>query len=317
MIDSMKMAWEIIFPVAFMLAVGVGCRKVGLVKRQMVQDVNRLVFNLFLPLLNFMNIYSTDKTQFFTRDNLVLLAVCSISTVGCVVISSLILRLRKCERSIQGVLVQATYQTNGVIFSLPIITALCGADQLAPMSLLILVLSPLYMVLSVLVLAPIRGGKMNLQKTAAEILRNPIIIASVIAFVFLILEIRLPVILTDTMQKMANVTTPLSFVVLGASLHLGGFRRNLSKICGAGLVRLILVPALCLCAGLLLGLRGTHVATLVCLMGAPVAVSSFTLAQTYGADESLAAEIVTATTLAAAVTMFCWITFLSHFQLIL
>ena len=72
---------------------------------------------------------------------------------------------------------------------------------------------------------------------------------------------------------------------------------------------------LLLCAALLLGLRGTHIATLVCLMGAPVAVSSFTLAQTYGADEGLAAEMVAATTMAAAVTMFCWITLLNQLGL--
>lgn len=316
MLQSMKMAWEIIFPVAFMLAIGVGCRKVGLVKPRTVQDVNRLVFSLFLPMLNFMNIYSTDKAMFFTRDNLVLLAICSVSTVGSVVVSEFFLRKRGCAPGTRGVLVQSTYQTNGVIFALPIITALCGADQLAPMSLLILVLSPMYMVLAVLVLAPIRGGEMDLKKTLREILRNPIIIASMVAFLFLVLEIRLPVMVTDTMQKMANVTSPLSFVVLGASLHLSGFRRNLGKLCGAGFVRLILVPGLCLCAGLLLGLRGTHIATMVCLMGAPVAVSSFTLAQTYGADEALAAEIVTATTLAAAVSMFCWITLLSQCALI-
>ena len=316
MLQSMKMAWEIIFPIALMLTIGIGCRKAGLVKSSTVQDVNRLVFNLFLPLMNFMNIYSTDKAQFFTRDNLVLLAICSASTVGSAVITGFVLRLRKCEPRVRGVLIQSAYQTNGAIFALPIITALCGSDQLAPMSLLFLALSPLYMVQAVLVLAPIRGGERNLKKTMREIVRNPIIIASVVAFLFLMLNIKLPVTVTDTLQKMANVTTPLSFVVLGASLSLGGFRKNLVRLCSAGFVRLILVPALCLTAGLLLGLRGAHIATMVCLMGAPVAVSSFTLAQTYGADESLAAEIVTTTTLAAAVTMFCWITLLNHFALI-
>lgn len=313
MLQSMKMAWEIIFPVALMLVIGIGCRKAGLVKDRTVQDVNRLVFNLFLPLMNFMNIYSTDKAQFFTRDNLVLLLICSVSTIASAVITGAVLRLRKCEPPVRGVLVQSVYQTNGAIFALPIITALCGADQLAPMSLLFLVLSPLYMVQAVLVLAPIRGGEMNLKKTLREVVRNPIIIASVIAFLFLVMNIHLPVVVTDTLQKMANVTTPLSFVALGASLSLGGFRKNLLRLCGAGFVRLVLVPGACLCAGLLLGLRGTHIATMVCLMGAPVAVSSFTLAQTYGADESLAAEMVTATTIAAAVTMFCWITLLNQF----
>lgn len=316
MLESMKMAWEIIFPVAFMLVIGIGCRKVGLVTNRTVQDINRLVFNLFLPMMNFINIYSTNKAQFFTRDNLVLLAICSISTVSSALIADFVLRLRKCEAPVRGVLVQSVYQTNGAIFALPIITVLCGSDQLAPISLLFLILSPMYMVQAVLVLAPIRGGEMNLKKTLWEVVRNPIIIASVIAFLFLVLNVKLPVMVTDTIHKMANVTTPLSFVVLGASLSLGGFRKNLPRLCGAGLVRLILVPGLCLCAGLLLELQGPHIATLVCLMGAPVAASSFTLAQTYGADESLAAEMVTATTLAAAVTMFCWITLLNQFALI-
>ena len=312
MINSILMAWEIIFPVGFMLLVGVGCRKAGLVNAHTVQDVNQLVFNLFLPLLNFMNIYSTDKEKFLTRDNLVLLGICTAATIGSVVISSGILKARRYPAPVRGVLTQAVYQTNGVIFGLPIVTALCGSDELAPLSLLILVLSPLYMVLSVLVLAPIRGGKMDLRRTAGEILRNPVLIVSMAAFSLLVLDIRLPVVLTNTMQTMANVTTPLSFVVLGASLRLSGFRKNGKKLLAAGVARLIISPGLCLLAGVLLGLRGTHIATLVGLMGAPVAVSSFTLAQTYGADEELAAEIVTATTMAAAVTMFCWIALLNY-----
>lgn len=316
MLDSMKMAWEIIFPVIFMLAVGAACRKSGLVTRQSVQDINRLVFNLFLPLLNFMNIYSTDKGAFLTRDNLVLLAICTAATIGTVVVGTVVLKKGNCPIQVRGVLIQAAYQTNGVIFALPIITALCGTGQLAPMSLLILVLLPLYMVLSVLVLAPIRGGRMGLKRALKEIFSNKVIQASAAAFFLLVLDIQLPVPVTDTMQKMANVTTPLSFVALGASLHLGGFRKNLWKLVGAGGVRLILCPGLCLGAGLLLGLRGTHIATLVGLMGAPVAVSSFTLAQTYGGDEALAAELVTVTTLAAAVTLFCWITLLNQFGLL-
>ncbi len=311
----MKMAWDIIFPVAFMLTVGVLCRMGGLVKKETVQDINRLVFTLFLPTLNFMNIYSTSKDAFFTRDNLVLLAICSASTIGSVIISNALLKLRKCDPRVRGVLVQSTYQTNGVIFALPIITSLCGPDQLAPMSLMILALSPLYMLMAVLVLAPIRGGKMNFSKTLREVLRNPVILASMAAFFFLVTNLKLPVVLTDTLLKIGNVTTPLSFVALGASLRLSGFRKNAARLCSAGFVRLVLVPGVCLCAALLLGLRGTHIATLVCLMGAPVAVSSFTLAQTYGADEGLAAEMVAATTMAAAVTMFCWITLLNQLGL--
>ena len=314
--SSIFMAWKIIFPVIFMLLTGIACRKAGLVGKQTVQDINRLVFHLFLPLLNFVNIYSTPKDAFLTRDNLVLLGICVVVTVASILAASYVLKLRRCPMPVRSVMVQGVYQTNGVIFALPIITALCGSNQLAPLSLLILVLSPMYMVFSVLVLEPVRGGSRDLRRTAGEILRNPLLIASMLAFLLLLLDIRLPAMLTGVMQTMANVTTPLSFVALGASLQLNGFQKNWKRIWGVGLVRLVAVPGLCLAAGLLLGLRDSHIATLVGLMSAPVAVSSFTLAQTYGADGELAAQIVTATTVAAAVTMFCWIALLNSLGLL-
>lgn len=305
--SSILMAFEIMFPLAFELAAGALCRRRGLIGPEGIEQANRLIFHLFLPLMIFSSIYHTDQSTLFSPQNLLLAALTGGITLAIVLLSEGAGHLRAVPAARRGVITQGLYQTNGVIFSLPIVTALCGAENLGPLSLLILLLTPLDMALAVLVLSPIRGGALDGRGFVKQLLTNPPLLAAAAAFMAGGLGLRLPAALEDTISALAGVTTPLAFVLLGASLSTAGFRRHARILAGVSAARLILCPAVGLALCMALGLRGPYAATMLGLMGAPTAVSSFTLAQAYGGDDALAAEIVAATTLGSAVTMFCWV----------
>lgn len=305
--SSIAMAFGIMFPLAFQLAAGVFCRRQKLIGPEGIQQANQLIFHLFLPLMIFSSIYHTDQTTLFSRRNLLLAALTAGITLAIVLFSEGAQRLRGVPAARRGVVTQGLYQTNGVIFSLPIITALCGAENLGPLSLLIMLLTPLDMALAVLVLSPIRGGAGDFRGLARQILTNPPLLAAAAAFAAGGLGLRLPPVLDSTFTTLSAVTTPLAFVLLGGSLSTAGFRRHAGILVRISAVRLLLCPAAGLALCLALGLRGAHAATMLGLMGAPTAVSSFTLAQAYGGEADLAAEIVAATTLGSALTMFCWV----------
>ncbi len=305
--NSIGMAFEIMFPLAFELAAGAFCRRRKLIGPEGIEQANRLIFHLFLPLMIFSSIYHTDQSTLFSAQNLLLAGVTAGMTLAIVLVSEGVQRLRGTPPARRGVITQGLYQTNGVIFSLPIVTALCRTQQLGPLSLLIMLLTPLDMALAVLVLSPIRGGAKSLRGLARQVLTNPPLLAAAAAFAAGGLGLRLPQALDGTVAALAGVTTPLAFVLLGASLRTSGFCRHARALAGVSAARLILCPAVGLALCLAAGLRGAHIATMLGLMGAPTAVSSFTLAQAYGGDDALAAEIVAATTLGSAVTMFCWV----------
>ena len=55
--ESFIMAWGVVIPMAIMVAVGMLLRKVNLTDEPTMKKVDKLIFNVFMPLLSFYNIY--------------------------------------------------------------------------------------------------------------------------------------------------------------------------------------------------------------------------------------------------------------------
>ena len=68
--------------------------------------------------------------------------------------------------------------------------------------------------------------------------------------------------------------------------------------------KLLVFPALFLGIALLLGFRDAPLAVLLTVFGAPIAVSSFTMAQQMGGDDKLAGQLVVFSSIFSIGTMF-------------
>ena len=68
--------------------------------------------------------------------------------------------------------------------------------------------------------------------------------------------------------------------------------------------RLLICPAIFLPIFVAMGFRDVELMALATMMGAPIAVSSFIMAQQQGADADLAGQSVAFTTLFSVLTMF-------------
>ena len=71
--------------------------------------------------------------------------------------------------------------------------------------------------------------------------------------------------------------------------------------------KLVFFPVLFLGIALLLGFRDAPLAVLLTVFGAPIAVSSFTMAQQMGGDHALAGQLVVFSSIFSVVTMFLFI----------
>ncbi len=303
-VESLFISLEIVLPLFFLMAIGYIIKRTGMMNETSVKQVNSVIFKIFLPLLVFLNIYNTELAESF-NSKLLLYAVAGV-LIQFVLSLCLVILVEK-ENSRRGVMLQGMFRSNFVLFGIPISTALFGEQAAGLAAILIAVIIPLYNVLAVISLEIFNGRRPNILKILLGIVTNPLIIGSVVGVLFLLFHIELPTVLYETVSDISGIATPLAFIILGASFNFGDvgkYARELSLVLGC---KLVFFPVLFLGIALLLGFRDAPLAVLLTVFGAPIAVSSFTMAQQMGGDHALAGQLVVFSSIFSIVTMFLFI----------
>lgn len=303
-VESLFISLEIVLPLFFLMAIGYIIKRTGMMNETSVKQVNSVIFKIFLPLLVFLNIYNTELAESF-NSKLLLYAVAGV-LIQFVLSLCLVILVEK-ENSRRGVMLQGMFRSNFVLFGIPISTALFGDQAAGLAAILIAVIIPLYNVLAVISLEIFNGRRPNILKILLGIVTNPLIIGSVVGVLFLLFHIELPTVLYETVSDISGIATPLAFIILGASFNFGDvgkYARELSLVLGC---KLVFFPVLFLGIALLLGFRDAPLAVLLTVFGAPIAVSSFTMAQQMGGDHALAGQLVVFSSIFSVVTMFLFI----------
>ena len=200
-------------------------------------------------------------------------------------------------------MVQGIFRSNYILFGVPIVSGVFGQEGLGVVSIICAFVIPLYNMLSVAALETFSHGKMNVKKILKGIITNPLIIASLLGIVFLVFQIPLPQAVEETIVDMGQVATPLGLVSLGGFFKFSDTKRFLRQLVII-VVRLLICPAIFLPIFIAMGFRDVELMALATMMGAPIAVSSFIMAQQQGADADLAGQSVAFTTLFSVFTMF-------------
>ncbi len=293
-----------VLPMFLMMATGYLTRALGVLDREDTPKINRIAFRVFLPCLLFYNIYCSDLSS-AVRPRLIAFAVVGVLAVfACAVLA--VLQLEP-ENDRRGVLIQGIFRSNFVIMGLPIAEALVGGEKLGPIAILIAIVVPLFNFLAVVALEVFRGGRPKLGEVVVQILKNPLIVSSVIGIAFLLLRIRLPHAIEQAVSGLGSVATPLQLFLLGAFFRFDGLRRYRRMLTAVTLVKLVVTPAVMLSAAALLGFRGVEFVALIGIFASPTAVNSFTMVQQMGGDSELAGDIVVTTSAFCMLSFFGWI----------
>jgi predicted permease len=143
----------------------------------------------------------------------------------------------------------------------------------------------------------------------ARLLREPIMIGTLLGALFLWQGWHTPVWLTNSLDLIGQIAIPLMLITLGVAVA----RLNAGRL-GRALWLSVLRAAVCLAvalgAGLLFGLPPVALAVLILQVTTPVAVTSYMLAEKYGADADSVAGLVIASTLLSVITLPLTLAFL-------
>jgi predicted permease len=143
----------------------------------------------------------------------------------------------------------------------------------------------------------------------ARLVREPIMGATLLGGLFLWQGWQTPVWLTNSLDLIGQIAIPLMLITLGVAVARLNARR-LGRALWLSVLRAAICLGIALGAGLLFDLPPVALAVLILQVTTPVAVTSYMLAEKYGADAESVAGLVIASTLLSVITLPLTLAFL-------
>ena len=276
----------------------------SLADRKLTKQANAIVFKIFLPCMLFYNVYHSDiGAEIHSRIKLCIWAVGGLLILF-VLLCLIVPKVVKQENQ-QGVVIQGIFRSNYVIFGVAVVQNMYGPKSTTTAAILSAILVPMYNFLAVVALS-IFGEKRETdwKKIILDIVKNPLIISSVLGIIFSLLGIRLPTAVDTTVQDLAKLSTPIAFMILGGDLDFSKVRGNLKVASVVLTIKLVILPLIMIPMIVMMGYRDADLLSGLLAYQTPVAVSSYIMAQQAGADGQLAGQLVVFSSVLSIFTLF-------------
>lgn len=312
--ESFLVAVNAVIPFLCYISFGYVMKVKGVVKEDFLQQLNKMVFKVFYPFMTFYNIYKADANSL---PRPILLVFAGVSILILEVLLVLIIPRFVKENPKRGVIIQAIYRSNFVLFGLPLTVSVFGDSASSVAAMVVTVVITIYNTTSVVILEMFNTeGKTDVKTILVNVVKNPLLQGAVVGLCFFLLGIKVPKSLLTPIAAFADMTSPLALFVLGGTLHFDAIRGNLKYLVPSLAFKLFALPAIMLALGYMVGLRSLELFLLVAIYGTPVAAASYPMAQNMGGDGELAGQFVVISTVVSVVTLFLWIFFLKSVALI-
>ena len=313
--ENIILSFNVIAPLFFLMVIGYAIANyTDLADKDLLKKANSLVFKVFLPCMLFKNIYQSNIREqmqgglcFFAAGSLLLLFA-----LLCLVVPKVVKKENQ-----QGVVIQGIFRSNYVIFGVAVVENMYGSANTVTAAVLSAVLVPMYNFLAVIALS-FFGGKRerDFKKVLVGILKNPLIIASVLGIIASLLGFKLPKAADTTLNDLAKLATPIAFLILGGDFDFSKVRGNLKTAGGVVAVKMVILPLIFIPMVVAMEYRNSDLLAALLAYQTPVAVSSYIMAQQAGADDQLAGQLVVFSSAVSIFTLFVTIFILRQMGLL-
>lgn len=311
-----------VLPILLLIAIGYVLKSIGWLNDDFVKTGNKLVFNIFLPVMLFVNVYNIEGLASIQWDVVIYacLIICLLFGIGYFVA---VFATKVPER--RGVLMQSVYRSNYAIIGLPLAGSLGGAQALAVTSILSAFAIPFFTLFSVISLTMfLNGQKQGKRGLWKEIFLNPMLVAVAIGLVALGIR-QLQNALFDevvfslshhtkflytVLNHISALTSPFALIMMGAQFEFSAVKSMFREILAGTLGRIVLAPIIGIGLAFLLTKAGVlscgpnEYPALIALFGSPMAVSGAVMAIQMKNDEQLSTQLVVWPSLFSILTIF-------------
>ncbi len=311
---SLIFATNATLPIVLTVALGYFIKRLGILTPQIASHINKIVFQVLLPAMLFLNVYNIADIGEINLTYVVY--VVTITVLLFLVFIPVVNFLFK-KRNQKGAILQSIFRSNYALIGIPLANSLFGSEGVAYASILAAFIIPIFNILAVICLSIYSDEKApKIRDILIKILKNPLIISVLVAVVVLLfralfvsadIDFRLSdaTPLFKVLDSLSSAATPMALLALGAQFEFSAIPALKKQIIFGVAIRNILIPSLTISIAYFMGIfSGAHFATFVAAFATPVAVSSVPMAESMGADHKLAGQLVIWTTIASSVTIF-------------
>lgn len=284
---------EIVTPVFLLGAIGFIWVKMGFEYR--VQFVTRLAMTLAVPCLIFTSLMRTqiDPTSLVTLSLATLIAYSAV-----MLISYFILKISQLDN--RTYLAPVIFGNTGNL-GLPLALFAFGEAGLGYAVVVFAIMAVLSFTFGVWLVS---GGGSPLKA-----LKEPIVAATLLGALFMWMDWETPKALTNTLELIGQMAIPIMLLTLGvavARLKPG----RMGRAIWLSLAKVVICIGAAASVGIWLDLPAIPFAVLVLQVSTPVAVTSYMLAEKYGADSDAVAGLVVVSTALSVITIPLTVAFL-------
>lgn len=299
--------WGTIVPIFIIVLLGWGVHRRGFLPDGFLGPANRLVFYVGIPAMIFQSISKSTLREWFSPGVIFITLAAALLTYAT---AWLACRTARMPQSLCGSFIQSAGHGNLGYFGLAVAFYYLGSAGLVHASVIAGFLMILQNVLSTLALhsfstqgATAPGARL----IGGKVLGNPVIAAVLAGMAFSIFALPLPLIAERSLTILSGLALPLALLVIGAALSFERIKaQSLIVICASGL-KLLVLPGIGWLLFRIMGIAPSEFLPALILLASPTATVSFVMAKEMQGDGDLAAAVISASTLASALTYILWL----------
>ncbi|MCR4923065.1 MAG: AEC family transporter [Lachnospiraceae bacterium] len=291
------------------MIVGYICRKKDMFNDSAIKSISSLVVNVANPLLIVDAAIDAKKT--LTGGDLAFTFFIAVAmNVFLLLVSRLVPLILRTKKEEEGLWRVITVFSNTGFMGFPLISAVYGPEALLHAAIFQL---PFALLVYTWGISIIRGkkekdpGESGLHKVTDTLkkLFNAGIVACIVSVVIYLMDLTPPEVLRSSIDYIANITPPLSMMVIGDSLAKTEIKSLVTdkKLLLFSFLKLIIIPVLWMLILSPLSLDANLKGTCMIMIATPVATMPVMLAKQYDADVSIPSRGVALTTILSVVTI--------------
>jgi malate permease and related proteins len=279
-----------------LMGLGVFARKKGILGDEVKKGVSDLMLTIALPCMIISSFNQEFSTSMLLKAGSILL-FSTATHIATYYIGNLL--YFKSSEDKKNVLRYFTVFTNAGFMGYPVLQALYGTTGIFYASFYSIPARVFMWTLGVMLFA-----KKKQEGYLKQIFLNPGIIAVFVGFIPFVLSFKFPAVISQTLDMVGGMTTPLSMLLVGAMLADADIKSLFEgEVFYGSFIRLIAIPVATLIILRAIGASGDVLGVTVVLTAMPAGSFTAIFAGKYNANEAFASNCVFVTTLLSIITI--------------